>query len=78
MLDSYHYVDLWLPPFRQVNNVDSIVIKVLNTAMEILLQKSSWFSWDRDSSKTELWEKNKHNDLLNISLKAFTAVVHWL
>lgn len=59
LLNPYHGVDLRFAPFCKINYIDAVVIQVLNASMEIFLQKGSWLSWDRDPSKTELWERTK-------------------
>lgn len=56
---SYHSIDLRFAPFCQVNYIDSIVIKVLNAAMEVFPLKGSWFPWDRNASKAELLERTR-------------------
>lgn len=53
-LAAYHGVDLRFASLGHVNDIYSIVVKVLQAAMEILSQKGPGLAWQRDSSKTKL------------------------
>lgn len=55
----HHSVDLRFASFSEVDDIDTIVVEVLHTTMEVFPQERAWLSRKRDASKTELCEMNE-------------------
>lgn len=49
--NAYHAVYLRFSPFRQVDDVHSIVVEVLHATMKVASNEGSWFTWQWDPTK---------------------------
>lgn len=61
-LCAYHGVDLRFASLGHVDDIDSVVVEVLQAAMEILPQKGPRLAGQWDSSKTKLEWNNTHTN----------------